>query len=78
MLKTGNSDAFFREKRLTKNIQDAFEKYRETQDYKTALLSTAAALDLSKYRKKLPMSKFACSVGNVSEEMLRKYIDNQG
>ena len=21
---------------------------------------------------------FACSVGNVSEEMLRKYIDNQG
>ena len=31
-----------------------------------------------KYRKKLPMSKFACSVGNVSEEMLRKYIDNQG
>ena len=25
-----------------------------------------------KYRKKLPMSKFACSVGNVSEEMLRK------
>ena len=48
MLKTGNSDAFFREKRLTKNIQDAFEKYRETQDYKTALLSTAAALDLSK------------------------------
>ena len=21
---------------------------------------------------------FACSVGNVSEEMLRKYIENQG
>jgi len=29
-------------------VQCTFEKYRETQDYKTALLSTAAALDLSK------------------------------
>ena len=33
---------------VAKKVQDAFEKYRETQDYKTALLSTAAALDLSK------------------------------
>ena len=33
---------------VAKKVQDTFEKYRETQDYKTALLSTAAALDLSK------------------------------
>ena len=34
---------------VAEKVQDAFEKYRETQDYKTALLSTAAALDLSKH-----------------------------
>ena len=33
---------------VAEKVQDAFEKYRETQDYKTALLSTAAALVLSK------------------------------
>ena len=33
---------------VAEKVQEAFEKYRETQDYKTALLSTAAALDLSK------------------------------
>lgn len=29
-------------------VQDTFEEYRETQDYKTALLSTAKILNLSK------------------------------
>ena len=33
---------------VAEKVQDAFEKYRETQDYKTALLSTAAALGLIK------------------------------
>ena len=33
---------------VAEKVQCTFEKYRETQDYKTALLSTAAALDLSK------------------------------
>ena len=33
---------------VAEKVQCAFEKYRETQDYKTALLLTAAALDLSK------------------------------
>ena len=33
---------------VAEKVQDAFEKCRETQDYKTALLSTAAALELSK------------------------------
>ena len=36
------------ESEVTEKVQDTFEEYRETQDYKTALLSTAAALDLSK------------------------------
>ena len=33
---------------VAEKVQCTFEKYRETQDYKTALLSTAADLDLSK------------------------------
>ena len=33
---------------VAERVQDTFEEYRETQDYKTALLSTAAALALSK------------------------------
>ena len=33
---------------VAEKVQDTFEEYRETQDYKTALLSTVAALDLSK------------------------------
>ncbi len=33
---------------VTEKVQDTFEKYRKTQDYKTAILSTASALQLSK------------------------------
>ena len=33
---------------VAEKVQDTFEEYRKTQDYKTALLSTATALDLSK------------------------------
>ena len=33
---------------VTEKVQDTFEEYRETQDYKNSILSTAAALDLSK------------------------------
>ena len=33
---------------VAERVQDTFEEYRETQDYKTALLSTANALQLSK------------------------------
>ena len=44
----------------------------------TQVFVTVSYYFVCKYRKKLPMSKFACSVGNVSEEMLRKYIDNEG
>lgn len=36
------------ESEVAEKVQDTFEAYRETQDYKTAILSTASALQLSK------------------------------
>ena len=36
------------ESEVAEKIQDTFEEYRETQDYKTSILSTANTLDLSK------------------------------
>ena len=33
---------------VAEKVKNTFEEYRETQDYKTSILSTAAALDLSK------------------------------
>ena len=36
------------ESEIAEKVQDTFEEYRETQDYKTAILSTANALKLSK------------------------------
>ena len=36
------------ESEVAEKVQDTFEEYRETQNYKEAILSTAAALDLSK------------------------------
>ena len=33
---------------VAEKVQDTFEEYRKTQSYKEAILSTAAALDLSK------------------------------
>ena len=36
------------ESKVAEKVQDTFEEYRETQDYKTSILSTAKALNLSK------------------------------
>ncbi len=36
------------ESEVAEKVQDTFEEYRETQDYKTAILSTANTLNLSK------------------------------
>ena len=33
---------------VAEKVQDTFEEYRETQDYKTSILSTAHTLNLSK------------------------------
>ena len=36
------------ESEAAEKVQDTFEKYRETQDYRTAILSTSSILNLSK------------------------------
>lgn len=36
------------ESEVAEKVQDTFDEYRETQDYKTSILSTAATLELSK------------------------------
>lgn len=36
------------ESEVAEKVQDTFERYRKTQDYKTSILSTATVLDLSK------------------------------
>ena len=36
------------ESEVAEKVQDTFEEYRETQDYKTSILSTANTLELSK------------------------------
>ena len=36
------------ESEIAEKVQDTFEEYRETQNYKTSILSTASALQLSK------------------------------
>ena len=36
------------ESKVAEKVQDTFERYRKTQDYKTSILSTATVLDLSK------------------------------
>lgn len=36
------------ESEVAENVQDTFERYRKTQDYKTSILSTATVLGLSK------------------------------
>ncbi len=36
------------ESEVAEKVQDTFEEYRETQDYKTSILSTANTLQLSK------------------------------
>ena len=66
---------------VAEKVQDAFEKYRETQDYKTALLSTAAALDLSKasvtsylpYRKGVYFPSTEKEKISVGAERQRRY-----
>ena len=66
---------------VAEKVQDAFEKYRETQDYKTALLSTAAALDLSKasitsylpYKKGVYFSSTEKDKISVGAERQRRY-----
>ena len=53
-------------------------KYMETdKDHIQYMIETEPTMSVSKIVN-LMKSYFACRVGNVSEEMLRRYIENQG
>lgn len=67
---------------VAEKVQEIFEEYRETQDYKTAILSTASALQLSKssitsylpYEKGVYFSNIAPSKKiSVGAERQRRY-----
>ena len=55
------------ESEVAEKVRDTFEEYRETQNYKEAILSTANALQLSKasvtsylpYKKRCVLSKYS-------------------
>ena len=70
------------ESEVAEKVQDTFEEYRETQDYKTAILSTANTLQLSKasVTSYLPYKKGVYFPGtadkekiSVGEERQRRY-----
>ena len=58
-------------------------RYMETdKDHIHYMIETEPIMSISKIVNLIKSfwtdGSFACSVGNVSEEMLRKYIENQG
>lgn len=61
------------ESEVAEKVQDTFEEYRETQDYKTAILSTANTLQLSKasVTSYLPYKK-ACT--SQAQQIKRKSV----
>ena len=70
------------ESEVAQKVQDTFEEYREIQDYKTSILSTANALQLSKasvtsylpYQKGVYFSSTASKEKiSVGAERLRRY-----
>ena len=62
------------ESEVAEKVQDTFERYRKTQDYKTSILSTATVLGLSKasvtsylpYKKGVYLLYFYCKFCHVS------------
>ena len=64
---------------VAEKVQDTFEEYRETQDYKTALLSTVAALDLSKasVTSYLPYQKGVYFPSTASKEKISVGAERQ-
>ena len=50
------------ESEVAEKVQDTFERYRKTQDYKTSILSTATVLGLSKAPShRICLMKKACT-----------------
>lgn len=60
------------ESEVAEKVQDTFEEYRETQNYKEAILSTANILNLSKasVTSYLPYKKGVYFPGTEKEKML--------
>lgn len=69
------------ESQVAEKVQDTFEEYRETQNYKEAILSTAAPLELSKasvtsylpYKKGVYFSNTEKEKISVGAERQRRY-----
>ena len=69
------------ESEVAEKVQDTFEEYRETQNYKEAILSTAATLELSKasvtsylpYKKGVYFSNTEKEKISVGAERQRRY-----
>ena len=67
------------ESEIAEKVQDTFKEYRETQDYKTALLSTATALELSKasVTSYLPYQKGVYFPSTASKEKISVGAERQ-
>ena len=67
------------ESEVAEKVQDTFEEYRETQSYKEAILSTAAALDLSKasVTSYLPYQKGVYFPSTASKEKISVGAERQ-
>ena len=64
---------------VAEKVQDIFEEYRETQDYKTAILSTANTLQLSKasVTSYLPYKKGVYFPGTADKEKISVGAERQ-
>ena len=67
------------ESEVAEKVQDTFEKYRETQSYKEAILSTAATLELSKasVTSYLPYQKGVYFPSTASKEKISVGAERQ-
>ena len=67
------------ESEVAEKVQDTFEEYRETQDYKTSVLSTANALQLSKasVTSYLPYQKGVYFPSTASKEKISVGAERQ-
>ena len=67
------------ESEVAKKVKNTFEEYRETQDYKTSVLSTANALQLSKasVTSYLPYQKGVYFPSTASKEKIRVGAERQ-
>ena len=64
---------------VAEKVKDTFEEYRETQDYKTAILSTANTLQLSKasVTSYLPYKKGVYFLGTADKEKISVGAERQ-